>query len=414
MTVKNQIIKDTQIKKFCLYGFLKNCKFFEPYLLLFLLQQGMNLFQIGILIAVREVVANVFEIPSGIIADHYGRKKEMLLCFSFYIFSFIAFFFATTFAIAVIGMVFFGLGEAFRSGTHKAMIYTYLDINDWQSEKSFVYGRTRACSLTGSAVSSLLGVVFILLLPSASYIFLLSIIPYIADFFLLMTYPKALDKGDKVQSTTLKELVCDMVSSVKTSKNLLALLVEGGLADAIYSYMKDLIQPIMEYIILGSGVALIASLSLDTNVKIALGLVYALMNLVGAIFSKRSYLFKGERTATQCLLIYHVAMAVISGLLAITLQLPLLVCLLYILIYMFQNVRKPLYLEELDQHTNKAHRATILSTSSQLKSILFMVFAPLLGYLGDCYGIGAIMFVLSFCFLFSIPLLFNKPTKEKK
>lgn len=26
-----------------------------------------------------------------------------------------------------VGMLFFGLGEAFRSGTHKAMIYSYLE-----------------------------------------------------------------------------------------------------------------------------------------------------------------------------------------------------------------------------------------------------------------------------------------------
>ena len=29
--------------------------------------------------------------------------------------------------MAALAMAFFGLGEAFRSGTHKAMIYTYLE-----------------------------------------------------------------------------------------------------------------------------------------------------------------------------------------------------------------------------------------------------------------------------------------------
>ncbi len=75
--MKTEILADFQIKKFCAYGFLKNLKFFEPYLLIFLLSQGISLFQIGILIAVRETIVNLFEVPSGIIADYFGRKKEL-------------------------------------------------------------------------------------------------------------------------------------------------------------------------------------------------------------------------------------------------------------------------------------------------------------------------------------------------
>ena len=44
-------------------------------------------------------------------------------------------------------MVFFGFGEAFRSGTHKAMIMAYLDKKDIKDSKSKVYGKTRSFSL---------------------------------------------------------------------------------------------------------------------------------------------------------------------------------------------------------------------------------------------------------------------------
>lgn len=60
--------RNKQYVKFCAYGFLKNLRFFDAFLLLFFLENGTSYSQIGILYAAREIVINVFEIPSGIIA----------------------------------------------------------------------------------------------------------------------------------------------------------------------------------------------------------------------------------------------------------------------------------------------------------------------------------------------------------
>ncbi len=95
--IQNEINRNIQIKKFSTYGFLKNLKFFEPYLVIYLLARGFSFFQIGLLYAIRETVMYVFEIPSGIIADYYGRKKELYMCFTFYIISFVAFFYGESF-----------------------------------------------------------------------------------------------------------------------------------------------------------------------------------------------------------------------------------------------------------------------------------------------------------------------------
>ncbi len=95
--VYREIKKDKQVWKFCFYGFLKNLKFFEPYLLIYLINLGMSLFNIGILYAIREAVVYIFEVPSGIIADTYGKKKELMICFTFYVISFAFFFIANNF-----------------------------------------------------------------------------------------------------------------------------------------------------------------------------------------------------------------------------------------------------------------------------------------------------------------------------
>ncbi len=85
----SNFIKDVQYYRFCLYGFFKNLRFFEVFLILFFLEKGLSFFAIGTLYAAREITVNLFEIPSGVIADSFGRRRTMILSFGFYIISFV-------------------------------------------------------------------------------------------------------------------------------------------------------------------------------------------------------------------------------------------------------------------------------------------------------------------------------------
>ncbi len=155
---------------------------------------GYDLFEIGVFFAIRAGVTYIFEIPSAMIADFYGKKNELLICFIFYIISFLLFLWGVNYLIIGLGMIFFGLGEAFRSGTHKAMILSYLEQKGWYEHKGFVYGRTRSYSLLGSSLSAFLSVIFVLQIPALKWVFAISVIPYIIDFILIATYPNSLNE----------------------------------------------------------------------------------------------------------------------------------------------------------------------------------------------------------------------------
>ena len=51
--------RNVQFYKFCLYGFLKNLRFYEPFLMLFFLEKGLDFLQIGTLHAAREICINI-------------------------------------------------------------------------------------------------------------------------------------------------------------------------------------------------------------------------------------------------------------------------------------------------------------------------------------------------------------------
>ena len=67
--------------RFSLYGFLKNQRYFEAFWILAFLEKDLSFFAIGTLFGFRELAANLMEIPSGAVADLWGRKRAMILSF---------------------------------------------------------------------------------------------------------------------------------------------------------------------------------------------------------------------------------------------------------------------------------------------------------------------------------------------
>ena len=74
----------TMLWRFSLYGLLKNQIYYDPFLILALRDKGLSFFMIGLLIGFRQVWVNILEIPSGLIADMYGRRRAMILSFVAY------------------------------------------------------------------------------------------------------------------------------------------------------------------------------------------------------------------------------------------------------------------------------------------------------------------------------------------
>jgi len=406
--LKKTILQDPLIKKFSLYGFLKNLKFFEPFLLIFLLNKGLTLLEIGFLISIREVVLNVFEIPSGFIADYIGKKVELCLCFTFYIISFIFFFFTTNFLIAALAMFFFGLGEAFRTGSHKALIYSYLDQKEWTDYKTFVYGHTRSASLIGSSFSSILGILFILSVPDSNYIFLLSIIPYLVDFLLILSYPNSIDSKNQKREISFVSFVKASIKNIYSNKKLNKLIISNGLFEGVISSIKDYIQPILQSLLLTSVALSVFNFSKDDSLKIILGLTYCAIYIISSIGSKNSYRLIKFGGCDKFLKLLYLSLPLLIFILAFTIEIPFFVILIFILLYLLINIRKPIFIDVIDSHMNKNERTTVLSLTSQFKSIFTIILAPVIGFIADKFGLNYSMFFLALVLLISFPLVSTK------
>ncbi len=410
--IQRKIVKDPQIWKFSFYGLLKNLKFFEPYLYLYLLSIGINLFQIGLLFSVREIITYLFEIPSGILADQYGKKTELLTCFIFYIISFIFFFIGGNFLTILIGMIFFGLGEAFRSGTHKAMIYSYLEQKGWFSHKTFVYGRTRSFSLIGSSISAFLSIIFVLGLPTLRWIFLLSILPYILDFLLILSYPNSLNERVETNISIGKFFLNSVnhLKSILKNKALFKPLFSSSLYDGIFKVLKDYIQPILKIAMGALTISFLIRFTPSQRVKIVLGIVYGIFYIASSWASRNVYRLNKRAPSHILMDLYFFAMGIILLSLGLFIQIKsvVFIILFYFILYVMKDSRRPLVVDVLGDYMDKTQRATVLSIESQLRSVIVIVLAPVVGYLADKFSISNTFFLMGIFTLIVAWILKNK------
>ncbi|MDA3930936.1 MAG: MFS transporter [Prolixibacteraceae bacterium] len=383
--------------------------------MLFLLEKGMSYSQIGILYAVKELSLNLFEIPSGIIADAWGRKYTLASSFLVFIISYVIFYFSESFALFLVAFVFFGIADAFRTGIHKAMMTDYLEINGWISYRTMYYGNTRAWSQRGLAVSSLLGGVIIFLAGSYRSIFLYSIVPYLMSFALLLSYPNVLNRALKVGKhqrwSHVGETLLHFWTIVK-QPNVFAVLTNSAAFTAYQRSLKDYLQPIMV-----SAMALIPVL---TNIAdkqkngLLLGGVYFFIYLLTSQASKLSGRV-GEKKLRKASLLSFVVGLFAGIFVGIFYQYEYwwLSIVLFTVVFIVENFRKPTVTSLVSAAVPTSVLASVLSAQSQLRTVIAALISLALGFIADSFGIGvAIVCVSVLIMLFFLAIQLTNLSKK--
>lgn len=389
--------KNRQYFKFCGYGFLKNLRFFDAFFLLFFLENGVTFTQIGILYATREIVINAAEIPSGIIADTYGRKNSLIAALLSYIISFVFFYFSSDFYFFLFAIALFGIGDAFRSGTHKGMIMDYLKLNNWENHKVDYYGHTRSWSQKGSAISSLIAGVMVLYSGGYRVIFIFSIIPYLLNFINIYTYPNelnfSLSKKKKHDTHSFLTVLKIFWMSIKNPR-VLQVINSAALHSAYLKATKDYIQPMMLQI-----VVLLPILGMmDTKRKsgLIIGIIYFFIFILTSQASKNSSKIlnlKIKNISRNTLLLGLGAGAICGFLFGQKLWVAALVA--FIFIYLLENIRKPILTGELADNVPNEILTSVLSAQSFFQTFMTSLLAILLGIFADEFGIGTSLIIIS-------------------
>ncbi len=88
--------------------------------------QGFSLVQIGVAESVFHVASLLFELPSGVISDVFGRKRSMILSQCMFLLSALIMAFAENFGLVCLSLVLNAFGYNFASGSREALGYDSL------------------------------------------------------------------------------------------------------------------------------------------------------------------------------------------------------------------------------------------------------------------------------------------------
>ncbi len=396
--------------RFSLYGFLKNQLYFAPFIILAFRAKGLTFFQIGLLMGFQALLQNALEIPSGALADIYGRRRSMIFSFLAFILAFGLLGLLDTFALLFIPMFFWAIGDAFRTGTHKAMIFHWLEREGRLNERTKTYGYTRSWSKIGSALSTIIAVILVFYTRNYEAVFWFAIIPYVLGIINFLGYPAWLDAGSQnVKSTsgTLKFL-WDAIKESFVKKPLRRVLAESMCFEGIYKTAENYVQPVIQTAVL--ALPFFTAIAGQKRTALAIGILYFAIHIVSSFMSRHAHRVEvlagsPEKAASSLWAVTSLVYAAIFALFLAGWNMAAALC--FILLALLENIWRPITITRINSQCVSNNCATILSIESQSKSLFVAVAAPVLGYGVDKLGfwpIGAMGM-----FFFAIMYLWPKP-----
>ena len=189
--------KNSLLKKFYCYYYLAVIfyDFIFAYVIyaVFFQIQGLSLLEISLLFMFWSLMATVFEIPTGALADYWNRKKVFSLAAIIKIGCFLSWFFAEgNFFIYALGFVFWTLADSLVSGCSEALLYDGLVFFGKKKDYSKALGKKFFFFHLALAISLLLGGV--VAEYSLDLVIISSIIPLFLSAFFALKIPNTLKK----------------------------------------------------------------------------------------------------------------------------------------------------------------------------------------------------------------------------
>ncbi len=384
------------IVRFCLYSVLKNLRFADPFLILFLRHLDYSFVEIGAVLGLQHLITGLLELPFGVLADRWGRRRSLAVCFLCYAASFLLFsqlgHARQTLLISAVSL--YGLAEALRTGSHKAIILDYLDRRNEGQRATHVIGLARSFSKTSSATAALAGGLILYADRAYESLFWLSAVPALGGFFLMLSYPRWLDgeaqrnRGPKRDGTRAPW----RTARPRLRPEMLPVLLESVLFESqVKMILKYYLQPFLKQGLAALGIPVLGSGAIWIGV---IEFARDQLGAVSALASGRVETAIGDRQRALGLA-YAVLVFSVVGIGAAShaaLLWPGIA--LLIAMTMLQNLRRPIFVSAFNEVMDKPQRATSLSLESLARTVTVAGLLPITGWFADSYGLWSVFVVI--------------------
>ncbi len=342
-------------------------------------QRGLSLSQAALIDVTFFVAAALAEIPTGIVADRFGRKTSMTAGAALMSVGVLGWTFAPTLPLIIVAYIAMGVGITFLSGAEDAFFYETLQVTGRGEDYTRLLGRVSAifpgALALGSVAGGLLAAIDLL-------------VPFlIAGLVLLLALGIVL---------TFKEPQTQEPSGGQARPSF------GEVLRQSFALMRA--RPTLRYPILYLAIVPLASFMIESVFvqpqALALGVPIAgigvlvmavqLTNMAGSTWSERITARFGEGR------VLYTAPMVIGSSLILLAALQVLPALLLIAVMGFLTaVVRPILLSRIQDELSDDIRATMLSMQSLTFTIVAAISQPSLGAIADHWGLPAAYVVLA-------------------
>lgn len=360
-----------------------------PVVVIFYQDNDLSMQDIFLLKSIYSIAIVIMEIPSGYLADVWGRKKTLILGAIMAATGFAMYSFSYGFWAFALAEIVLGIGHSFVSGADSAMLYDTLKAN--QKEKEYIKheGWVTSSGNFAEAIAGVLGG----LLATAS-----------------LRWPFYFQFG--VASIAIPSAFFLKEPTVHIKK------VAMGFRDILTTVKKTFTNPLLRAALLTSSFTGTASLTFawfvqpyfqEAGLPLSLfGLMWTLLNLSVGFSSMYSY--KVERKLGRKYSLLGIVILLSLGYFLSAISVSLAGIALLFFFYLVRGIAHPILKDYINQYTDTEVRATILSVRNFIIRINFAIIGPVLGYITDHFSLNLALALTGAGYLISglismIPLL---------
>jgi len=341
-----------------------NMGFLYPTYTLFLLSRNLNLTEILTLESVLALGIMLWEVPSSVLADRWGRKKLIVLARLLDLVSMIPMFWVRGFLPFAVLYALSGLAIASQSGALEAYLYEILpDRSGMTRSLGYLRGAMFAAMLIGSVVGGMIVAVD----PVNGYTICIGLaiitlsFSVVAAAYLPADTPKA-----SQQRASLSIVFKTGLRAVFGSRQVLILAILS-ISMVGFSEKHYLWQPYLKSL----------GLSIRWFGLVAVGITA--ISLVGSLMAG----WTARRWKPLRVIILTGGLSVFMFGLLVVIQRPLWGVLVLWILFLLPALFEPIFTSLINEHFPDEARATALSGVSWLSSTTHMILRPGVGYLAD-------------------------------
>ena len=345
-----------------------------PIIVLFYEKQGLGLQDVFILKSVYSIAAVTLEIPSGYLADVWGRRKCLLLGSFLFFFGYLCYSFTDTFAAFLFAELLLGVGQTLVNGADSALLY---DTTAQYKEEHLYLRYEGRITMIGNFAEAFAGIFGGLL---AVYSLRFPFYGQAAIAFIGIPASIALkevNRSKQIQNP-LTEIIRIIKYSLITNKRLCCNIMYSGIIGAATLMMAWFVQPVLMY--------------LKTPVS-WFGVIWTVLNLVvgfAALYSDRVDRYLGPKKMGSLILLF-----IVGGYVTLAFNLTYVGLAILFVFYIFRGFATPILKGYINQLTISEMRATVLSIRNFIIRLMFAAISPFLGWLNDMYSLQTALLVSS-------------------